>query len=260
MTGPDPRYAAMSELRETDRHDKALALLRQIFAEIEAEAAPDRSRYFMPMFEFQLLLEEHAPAHASLATLRDAQVARLLAGDLFCGTDAPPVRDTYRRVERFSLVLRMNELLDDARATYTLFRRLEAQSPELARSYAWRVLPAMVAVGDFALADHYRRDPLELLADVNAAARELPLFPPPRQAPRLAAELSNLVKDVRIGMAVLSGLGDPAAADALRETLLAGLSSDELKGFAQRELDAPGTITREVAARTMAAEGTRDNS
>lgn len=254
MTTLDPRYLTMSELRAAGRHDEALALLRHIFDEVEAEAAPGRSSYFMPMFQLQLQLEAHAPTRAVLAALRDEQAARLLAGDLFCGTDAPPVRNTFLRVDRFLLVLEMNELLDDARATYALFRRLEAQSPELAQHYAWQVLSAMVEVGDFALADRYRRDPLELLASVNAAAQDLPLFPPPRQAPRLAADLGNLAKDVRIGIAVLRGLGDTAAADALRAALLAGLASTELRDFVQRELEEPGAITREVVARQMAQE------
>lgn len=255
MTRIEPRYLALNSLHETGCFDEALALVHELFAEAEREPAPGRTRYFMPMFQFQLLLGEHAPARAALAALRDRQAARLLAGELYCGTAPAPQQQAYLRVSRFSLVVEMNALLGDAHATHALFRRLESQSPGLARSYAWQALPAMVEVGDFALADRYRRDPLELLANVNAAARELPLFPPPRQAPRLAADPGNLVSDVRIGMAVLDGLGDPAAASALRETLLAGLSSDELKGFAQRELDEPGTITREVAARTMAAEG-----
>lgn len=254
MTQLDQRYFDMDALREAGDDDAALALLLQVFAEVDAEAAPGRSRYFMPMFQFQLQLERHPQAHAALMALRDGQAARLLAGELYCGTDPAPQGGAFQRVRRFALVVEMNELLGDAHSTHALFRSLEAQSPELARQYAHQALPAMVDAGDFALADRYRGDPLSGLANVNHGARELPLFPPPREAPRLAADLSNLLKDVRIGIAVLRGLGDPAAADALRAALLDGLESDELREMAARELAEPGTITREGVAHQMAEE------
>lgn len=241
-------------LEEAGRYADALALLERQLADAEREAAPPRKRYFMPMFQLERLLEQYAPARAAMVALRDAQAARLLAGELYTGTDPAPVKDTYRRVERFSLIVDMNEALGDARSTYDIFRQLEAQRPELARSYSWQALPAMIEVGDFLLADRYRRPPLEALRNVNLSARELPLFPPPNQAPRLAADLSNLVKDVRIGMAVLRGLGDSAGADALRAALLDGLAYPDLKDLARRELDEPGTITRESVAHRMAEE------
>lgn len=241
-------------LEEAGRYADALALLERQLDEAEREAAPTRSRYFMPMFQLERLLEHHAPARAAMVALRDAQSVRLLAGELYTGTDPAPAKDTYQRVERFSLIADMDEALGDVRSTYDIFRQLEAQRPELARSYSWRALPAMIEVGDFVLADRYRRPPLDALRNVNLSARELPLFPPPNQAPRLAADLSNLVKDVRISMAVLRGLGDPAGADALRAALLDGLAYPDLKDLARRELDEPGTITRESVAHRMAEE------
>lgn len=254
MNDIDPRYHTLNDLHEAGRFDDALALSRDLFAEAEAEPRPERYRYFMPMFQLQLLLDVHAPTRAVLAALRDEQAARLLDGDAFCGSGGPPAADEYQRASRFSLLLQMNTLLGEMHATHALFRALEARLPELARQYAHQALPAMVDAGDFALADRYRGDPLSGLANVNHGARELPLFPPPREAPRLAADLSNLVKDVRIGIAVLRGLGDPAAADALRAALLDGLESDELREMAARELAEPGTITREGVARQMAEE------
>lgn len=248
------RYDEVIALHEAGRYAEALALIEQQLAEIEREAAPDRSRYFMPMFQLKLLLDVYPPARAAMMALRDAQAARLLAGERFTGTDPAPVKDTFQRTDRYSLVVGMNNDLGDARSTYDIFRQLAARQPELAGSHAWQALEAMIAVGDFALADRYRRPPLDQLPNVNATARDLPLFPRPRQAPRLSADLSSLVKDVRIGMAVLRGLGDPAGADALRAALLDGLVSDELKEFARRELDEPGAIGREVVARQMAEE------
>lgn len=250
----DARHEQVIELHKAGRYAEALALLERQFAEIEGEAAPARTRYFMPMFQLELLLEHYAPARAAMVALRDAQAARLLAGDLYCGTDPAPVKNAFYRVERFSLVVQMNETLKDVRSTYDVFRQIEAQRPDLARAYAWSALAAMVEVGDFALANRYRREPLSLLQAVNAGARDLPLFPPPRQAPRLAADLTNLVTDVRISMAVLRGLGDSNGSDTLRDALLSGLVSTELKELARRELDEPGTITRAVVEHQMAEE------
>lgn len=148
----------------------------------------------------------------------------------------------------------MNEKLADARATHALFVELEARQPELAQRYAWQALPAIVESGDFALADRYRGGPLALLDQVNVHALTMPLIPPPGKAPRLSADLSNLVKDARLGAAVLHGLGREAEAIALRKALLAGLTSDALRVMAQRELDDPGTIIRELVACQMAQE------
>lgn len=187
---------------------------------------------------------------------RDEQARRLLDGDLTCGRKTSQESDakSYQRVSRFSLIVGMNEKLADARATHALFVELEARQPELAQRYAWQALPAIVDSGDFALADRYRGDPLALLDQVNEHALTMPLIPPPGTAPRLSADLSNLVKDARLGAAVLHGLGREAEAIALRKTLLAGLTSDALRVMAQRELDDPGTIIRELVACQMAQE------
>ena len=110
------------------------------------------------------------------------------------------------------------------------------------------------AIGDFALAERYRGDPLASLEGVNDQARCAPLFPLPGQAPRLAAELMNLATAVRLGAAILRGLGRGSEAEALRASLLAGLATAELKEWARRELDLPGTITREIVDRQMAQD------
>ena len=89
---------------------------------------------------------------------------------------------------------------------------------------------------------------------VNALAASLPLFPAPGTAPRLAAELMNLVRDVRITAAVLRGQEQAAEADTLYATLLSGLENDAMRTLAQRELDAPGSITAEIVNRQMAQE------
>ncbi|MGK5081380.1 hypothetical protein [Janthinobacterium sp. HLX7-2] len=211
----------------------------------------------MTMLEWKFLADAYAPAHAALKAERDEQIRRLLAGGQYVGRDDSGGQQTempFGRASRFSLIVEMNETLGDSRSTYALFARLDASDAELARQYAWQALPSVIEAGDFALADRYRGAPLAQLDMVNALAASLPLFPVPGTAPRLAAELTNLVKDVRIAIAVLRGQGHAAEADALRGALLAGLAQDDLRALAQRELDAAGSITQLLVERHMAQE------
>ncbi|MBQ5948689.1 hypothetical protein [Massilia sp. ST3] len=245
----------MNELSEAGRHDELLALLRQSFDEVEQAVAPERTDLFFTMFRWSMLAEEFAPARKALEDVRDDQTARLLAGDLYVGRDRETStdEDCYLRIGRFSLVVQMNETLGDAGSTHRLFARLDAEQPGLARRCAWQALPALVEMEDFSLADRYRKDPLELLEEVNRAAMQWPLFSSPPM-PRMSAELSNLARDVRIGIAVLRGLGRPAEAESLREALLSGLKSDELREWARRELIEPGAIRQAFVAHQMAED------
>lgn len=253
------RLEHMNVLEAEGRHGELLAFLQQMYAEAEQLPAPARTEYFMTLFQWKMLIEKYPPAADALVQARDEQARRLLAGELFAGTggalaDALP---SYERVERFSLIVEMDNTLGQPRATYALFLQLEAAQPELAGRHAWRALPAIVEAGDFALADRYRGDPLDLLANVNYSAATMPLFPPGREAPQLAADLTNLARQAGIGIAVLRGLGREAEAQALRAALLSGLANEELRALAQRELDVPGTIIRMAVERQTALEGGR---
>jgi hypothetical protein len=229
MTGRDARLRDAIALREAGRHAEALDVLRA------ALGAPAGVPVFIVILEWQFLAEVYPPALAALREQRDDQAARLLAGDAdFAGRS------------RFALIEDMNRILDDARATCDLFARLDAVRPEIARRHARLALPAVVAAGDLALADRYRGDPLALLHTVNATATVYPLVPPPGQAPRLAAELSLLVGDVRIAQAVLRARGQADEAAQLGARLLDGLASEPLRALARRELDEEGTIMRAV--------------
>ena len=242
-------------MRDEGRHAEALSLLQELFAEAERESRPGRPRFFMTMFQWALLAGVYAPARTALEEVRQAQVAQLLAGDLHCGAGASASHEgDVPRTARFSLIVEMNRILRDAQSTTDLFVQLDTRHPELARRYARHALPALVETGDFALADRYRTNPLALLDEVSDIARRLPLFPTNGKAPRPAGELIDLTMDVRIGMAVLRGLGHEAASDALGLAMLVGLESSEVRGLAQRELDGPGTINREIVAHKMAQE------
>jgi hypothetical protein len=245
------RSEAPGVLRQAGRHGEALALLRQLFAGAARAGAPPQPGLFLVMLEWAFLATEYPPARTALEEARDEQVGRLLAGDLTVGPDGA-THPAFLHGSRFALIAEMNRILGDARSTYEVFVRLDAMRPDLARRHAFLALPAIVAASDFALADRYRGDPLAHLAALNATAATFALFPPPDQAPRLAAELTLLVNDVRIAGAVLRGRGRATDAQALRARRLAGLPPGPVRALAQRELDEEGSIMREIVAHQMA--------
>lgn len=230
-------------MRQDGRFDEALRLLEQRYETTEAMPAPERTDYFFTLFEWKMLIEAYPPALAALARARDGQARRLLAGEFQVGT-APHDPEQFQRADRLGLLLEMNRTLQAPGATRAVFLELEARDPSLASRNAYRAMEHIVEAGDFRLAERYRGDPLALLRNVNHAAQTMPLFPPGRAAPRLAADLMSLTKEVRIAVRVLLGLGRESEAQVLRTALLEGLATQELRAVAERELDAPGTISR----------------
>jgi RimJ/RimL family protein N-acetyltransferase len=227
--------------RNEGRYEDAL---RHVLAAFARVLSTDRERNisdFLPILEWRFLAEEYAPAREALVEARDVQVHRLLAGELTYGV--PRSGWPWPR-SRFSLIADMNETLRDPHSTAAVFARLEALAPEQARSDAFVALPAVVEAGDFALAERYLPDPLGDLPKLNELAQQWPLFPPGRSAPRLAGELSNFARALRLRAAVLRGLQRGAEADALLDTALAGLPNDELRDWVRRDLRYPGIIHR----------------
>ncbi|HEY5799665.1 MAG TPA: hypothetical protein VIT92_05565 [Burkholderiaceae bacterium] len=240
-----PQENTLIALREEGRYAEALALLQQLYADAACAPTAEAADLFGILLEWHFLAEMHAPARAAMVQARDLQIARLLAGEASFWQGGDQERPSSR-LSRFNLITTMNRTLDDERSTYDLFAGLDTRQPELARRYASQALPAVVAVGDFALADRYRRAPLDLLDTVNDSATRYPLFTIDGRAPRLATELMQLVRDVTLAMAVLRGLGRAAEAAPLPAALLAGLQSEELRLWAERELADAGAIDRAV--------------
>lgn len=200
--------------------------------------------HFMTMFMWEQLLEAYAPARDAYVRARDEQVRQLLLGDAaFPGGGNRPPRT------RFQLIVTMNETLDELHATYELFVQFESLMPELARKQAFLALPAIIEARDFALAERYLADPLDQLDRLNQMARDLHLFPPAADSPRLGAELANFMKDVRLRSILLDGLERESEADTLRLAALSGIASDDMRALAERELAAPGTIMQELSDR-----------
>lgn len=234
--------------REEGRYDDALRHLLAAFARVLSSDPARHIDDFMPMLEWRFLAEEYAPARAALLEARDVQVHRLLAGELTYGQ---PRSSWFGPPSRFSLIADMNETLKDPHSTSAVFARLDALFPEQARRDAFLALPAVVEAGDFTLGERYLPDPMGMLAHLNELAQSSPLFPPPRSAVRLAAELSNFAKDVRMRAAILRGLGRGAEADALVDAALAGLANEELRDWVRRDFRWPGVILRASSERQI---------
>lgn len=241
MNNLDPIVEQIISATEDGRHPEALALLTALYAEVCEARADEDGRHFITMFMWDQLAEDYPPALEALARARDEQVKLLLAGN-----NVFSVRQGWPR-SRFLEIVRMNDSLRDAASTYQVFIQLKAALPDIAEREHYMALPAMVAMGDFALAAQYMPDPLGNLARLNADAAVLPLFPSRPAAPRMAAELSNFMKDVRLRAAILIGLGRKTEANAMQAAALAGIASDDMRAFAEREIAVPGTIVREMS-------------
>lgn len=251
-----PCIDAVLAARQDGRYADALRQLQALFADTRVPITLAAPQYFSTMLEWRFLYELYPPAGDALRAERAEQIGHLLRGDAHFGAPHASYGDgRVMHTSRFSVIVHINEILADPQSTSALFIALDATQPALACDAAQRALPALVATGAFALADRYRGDPLRHLAHFNDEARRWPLFPPGREAPRVAANLMGLVGDVHVAMAVLSGLGAAAAAQALRAALLAGLEGIDARALAQRDLDTPGAIRRELVAHQMARDG-----
>jgi hypothetical protein len=239
----DDTLTAARDARAAGRHDEALRLMVALFEAVRDDRARFNEVEFILMFEWQMLTQAYAPAREAMARWRDERAQRLLDGA------DDPGRIEAGRHGIFSLIVHMNDILLDPAATYALFVRMLEVMPQRARRESWLALPAILAAGDFALAEGYLRDPLARLDELNRLAQTLPLFPEGRAAPLLAAELASHIEDVRQNCAVLEGTGREARARALREAALDGIASAEMRALGLRELAQPGTIMREASAR-----------
>lgn len=229
------------QARDAGRHDEVLRLLLEAFERVDAGVAEPQLD-FVVTFHWQLLMDDgYAPAREAMVRVRNEQLARLLAGELSFGAAG----QVWPR-SRFQVILTMNERLKDSRSSYDTFIKLLEIAPEVADRHASRVLQVMVDIGDYTLAESYLGNPLEELDRLNQHARQLPLYPPRGQAPRMWGDLQNFLERVTLLMAVHRGLGREAEAQALRDAALVGLESEELRTLAERELAEPGLMYREI--------------
>ena len=251
MTAINPTLQEAVTAKQEGRDDDALRLLLTLYDQDGRLDPAVGDSHFIASYLWQLLVPCHSPARETLTSMRDHQASKLLAGDHIYSADVRRPRS------RFEVVADINGILKESRSTYDVFVQFEWLLPDLAGRQAYRALPAMVEAGDFARADRYLADPLDQLVHLNDLIPHLPLFPPAGVPPRLAGELSNFMRDVRLREATLRGLGREADAQTLQAAALAGIMSNEMRTLAEREITEPGTIISEVTEHRMAIDEQR---
>lgn len=223
------------------RHDEALRLILASFDRAASGLGEPRLD-FMVMYTWELLIDAgYAPARDAMVRIRDEQRARLLAGEFIFGA-----QEQEWPLSRLDVILDMNANLKDSRSSYDTFIQLLDVGPDEARRHVFRVLPAMVEVGDYTLAAAYLGDPLADLDSLNAQGRVAPLYPARGQPPRTWAELHNFVNSVVLLMKVHRALGREAEAAALHAAALTGIENEELRTLARRAIADPGLMQREI--------------
>lgn len=250
MSVIDLHMEACVRAEREGRYGDVLRMVQDRFAALDRGAVGWSGNLFYALFQWEMLAARYMPARAALARERDAQAARVLAGQSKFGDPNMP-----HAPSRFGIVVEMNETLNDPASTHALFVKLLELDPEAPRHHGSRALPALVAVGDFALAESFLPDPLRWVDGLNETARRFPMFPSDETAPRLAGELAGYAGDVRLRAATLRGLGREAEASAMIEAALAGLASDELRDWVRRDLVSPGAIIRALTDHRMALQG-----
>lgn len=233
-----PDFTQASTALDEGRYDEALVIVLSSFERIDRGEGV-RPRLFFTMFLWTVLVERHPPAREAMVHARDVQLQRVLTGD-----DQLAPADERPAQSRADLVIDMNQTLGDLRSSYAMFIALREHQSALARRIASLAMPAILDAGDFVLAEQLAPDPMRQLAAINMNAEHLPLLPPGRQAPRLAAELWTFAQQTRERAQALRGLGRVTEADALRQAALQGLANDEMREMAKAELDEAGAINR----------------
>lgn len=207
------------------RHDEALAIAQRLYREAQAHGSPVGN----PALTYAVglwgeLAERHAPSREALARERDG-----LAGALLAHPD--------RRL--FSHVAFLDERLHDAAHTHALFRQVLEQAPAEASAFAGIAMPALIAVGDFALAERFLPDPEQLVREESAylnrevASRRSRPF---TRGPRIPASIHAYAGAVRRILAVLEGRGRRADARRVRAMAIDAIAATTIRREVERSL------------------------
>lgn len=252
MTTPESKLQHAVAAMQEHRHEEALGQVSAVFGAIVSGDAAAALCYPLTMVLWSQLAATFGPARGTLMVVRNYHADLLLSGDtVFFG------RGTPNQQSRFELLVHIDQILGNSQGTYALFKHLLGVLPEAASRDAHLALPAIIGAGDYVLADRILGDPLARLEELNGLSVLHPLVPAPNTAPRLAAELANFMRDVHMRVAVLHGLGRGREADALINRVKTGIVARDMRELAERELAAPGTIVKEMAARQHKADAQR---
>ena len=209
------RYQQAQEAAREGRHEEALREYLWFHEHaLEHEPAMYGVRLSFALGAWLELGQAYPKALAALKEIRDRKTMQLASGS---GN-----RELFHDVES------INECLEEDRATYELFLKLQAINPALARECAGLAMPAVVKATDFRLARNFIGDPAAkirkwsavLNEDIADLAKE-----PPRDAPVQDAYVHIYAERVSLLLAVLNGVGERAEAESLKQMALASIES-----------------------------------
>lgn len=191
------RWQAARLAADEGRHEEALREFIWFHHHaLETEPSLRGVRLSYALRDWVALASRYPPALVALEQIRDAKSNALLNGD--------GDLDTFRDVEA------INRDLDSVPRTYALFAQIAAANPALAQQCARKAFPALVAAGDFALAARFLPEPENYVRSLAETFNEAILSlesTPESNAPALQAFAYNYVCDVRLVLAVLTGVG-----------------------------------------------------
>jgi len=207
------------------RYDEALAIVRRLHETAQAQGGPIGN----PALTYAVglwgeLAERHAPAREALVQERDGQAAVLLA---------------HLDRRHFSHVAFLDTRLHDAAHTHGLFLQVMEQEPAAAGEFARAALPALIEVGDFALAERFLPDPEEFVRRESGHLnwelthrRNRPFI----RAPRIPASIHNYAGAIKEVLAVLEGCGRKADARRVRAMAIAAIPATTIRREVERSL------------------------
>lgn len=207
------------------RHEEALVIAQRLYQEAQAHGGPGGN----PALTYATglwgeLAKRHAPAREALVRERDGLAAALLA-------------HPDRRL--FGHVASLNDRLHDAAHTHALFRQVLEQAPAEAGAFAGFAMPALIAVGDFALAERFLPDPGQLVHEESAflnrevASRRNRPF---TRGPRIPASIHAYAGAVRKILAVLEGRGRRDDARRVRAMAIDAIAATTIRREVERSL------------------------
>ena len=220
------RFEAARQATKEGRHEDALRDLAWFHDHaLEENRSLAGVRLSYALRDWINLGQLYPPALQALQAVRDRKTQTLLRGE--------GDRRLFHDVEA------INERLDDARATHALYLALAERQPELASQCTGLALPAIVAVGDYALADRLRPAPeAAIRASAARLAAEIPRIKhrPYTRAPVRWAEIRGYADTVRLHLAITAGIGDAAEARRLAALAVDLIDSPPLRAAVRKEI------------------------
>lgn len=224
------RLVAAHQAAREGRHQAALEAFMWFHDQALAEGPAARGAYlWAALREWVDLAKTYPPALQALQAMREQKARALLRGD--------------GNRHQFHDVVAIDKRMERSHATHALYLALTERQPPLAAECTGMALPAIVAAGDYRLADQLRPDrearirPRALgLARQMQWERRVCRF---TKAPRRWAAIKNYADEVGLYLQIATGLGRHAEARRLQALAIDLIGAPVLRDAVRTELAKP---------------------